>query len=426
MSADGARGAALRDGALRQAVGTARIATRRGASWFARMPWLAMMRAVWLAGAALLLGMLAIGLVRLRAVRRTGLPWMERRDEAMRVARESGVNRPVTVMLHESVAAPMTCGWRNPVIVFPADAREWSDGDVRRVLLHELEHVRRGDWMVQLAARAICAIYWFHPLVWTAWRQLCLEAERACDDAVVRSEASTDYAEQLVLLARRMSDAPAQPMVAMASRSDLSARVTALLDQRQRRGRAGVMTFVAAVSAAAFIVITIAPLRAVAADDTQAIGRATVDGRGSGAGSGDGAGTAPATAQAGGTGSGTARRRRRTGSGEAHAVRRRLGASAVAASRAVSRRRGGWRAGWHRRVACLAVSQVAFLVASSVAYRVPSQVAWPVASRWRAGRGDRERGRQRVRERRRSPTDGQTVSTTGGVCHAPTARSAKR
>jgi beta-lactamase regulating signal transducer with metallopeptidase domain len=259
-------------------------------SWFARLPWMAMTRTVWLGGAALMLGLLAIALVRLRALSRTGLPWLERRDEAMRMAREAGVHRPVTVMLHERIVAPLTCGWRNPVIVFPADAREWSDGDVRRVLLHELEHVRRGDWIVQLAARATCAVYWFHPLVWMAWRQLCLEAERACDDAVVRSEAETDYAEQLVLLARRMSDAPAQPMVAMASRSDLSARVTALLDQRQRRGRAGALTFVAAAGAAAFIVVTIGPLRAVAAS-AQIPESVTSDGRGAGSGAGTGAGT---------------------------------------------------------------------------------------------------------------------------------------
>jgi beta-lactamase regulating signal transducer with metallopeptidase domain len=279
----------------------------RGASansvgaWFARMPWMAMMRTVWLAGAALLLGLLAIALVRLRALSRTGLPWLERRDEAAHLAREAGVPRPVTVMLHERIVAPLTCGWRNPVIVFPADAREWSDGDVRRVLLHELEHVRRGDWIVQLAARATCAIYWFHPLVWTAWRQLCLEAERACDDAVVRSEAETDYAEQLVLLARRMSDAPAQPMVAMASRSDLSARVTALLDRHQRRGRAGALTFVAAAGAAAFLVFTIAPLRAVAALDSQSADAVVRDGRGAGKGNGAGAGMGTG-AGSGGTG----------------------------------------------------------------------------------------------------------------------------
>jgi ankyrin repeat protein len=174
--------------------------------------------------------------------------------------------------------------------------------------LHELEHVRRGDWMVQLAARAICAIYWFHPLVWTAWRQLALEAERACDDAVVKSAVDadgTEYAEQLVLLARRMSDSSAQPMVAMAGRSDLSARVTALLDQRQRRGRAGIMTFAAAVGAAAITVITIGPLRAVAAAGAQAAGSA-VSGDGRGSGSGRGVGNGAGNAVGNGAGSGAA------------------------------------------------------------------------------------------------------------------------
>ena len=41
---------------------------------------------------------------------------------------------------------------------------------------------------MQILARAVAAFYWFHPLVWMAWRRLCLEAERSCDDAVVMSE----------------------------------------------------------------------------------------------------------------------------------------------------------------------------------------------------------------------------------------------
>ena len=82
------------------------------------------------------------------------------------------------------------------------------------------------------------ACYWFHPLVWIAWRRLCLEAERACDDAVVQCSAHTDYAEQLVSLAERLTAQP-QPALGMAKRSDLSARVSALLDARQRRGQAG-------------------------------------------------------------------------------------------------------------------------------------------------------------------------------------------
>lgn len=124
---------------------------------------------------------------------------------------------------------------------------------------------------MQIVARTVAAIYWCHPLVWTAWRRLCLEAERSCDDAVVLSEERTDYAEQLVTLAQRMSATPVQPMLGMANRSDLSTRVTAVLDERLRRGRAGFMLAAGTIAAAAAVVLTVAPVRAVAREDRTAV-----------------------------------------------------------------------------------------------------------------------------------------------------------
>ena len=138
-----------------------------------------------------------------------------------------------------------------PCILLPGEAQQWNDSDLRRALVHELEHVRRRDWVIQVAARAACALYWFHPLAWVTLRRLCLEAERACDDAVLETGERTDYAEQLVQLARRMSAGAAQPAVGMANRSDLSARVTALLNESQRRGRAGLVRTAGILSAAA-------------------------------------------------------------------------------------------------------------------------------------------------------------------------------
>ena len=126
------------------------------------------------------------------------------------------------------------------------------------------EHVRRGDWAVQLVARVTGACYWFHPLVWIAWRRLCLEAERACDDAVLQNAERADYAEQLVLLAQQMSNAHAHPALGMANRSDLSTRVSALLDTSQQRGRVGMLAIAIAMSTASILVLAIAPVRAPA------------------------------------------------------------------------------------------------------------------------------------------------------------------
>ena len=163
----------------------------------------------------------------------------------------------------------MTCGFTRPAIILPVDAREWSEEAIRRALVHELEHVRRRDWSTHLTARALCAVYWFHPLVWVAYRQLSLEAERACDDAVVEREEGTQYAEQLVSLARRMAGADAQPTLAMANRSDLARRVSAVLDSHQPRGRAGLARAALVASLAAALVLTLAPMRAIGAVDEE-------------------------------------------------------------------------------------------------------------------------------------------------------------
>src|SRR5499426_899346 len=225
--------------------------------------WITIFRTVWLAGAFLLLAQLAVDLRRLCQIRRDGLPWLERRELMRSLASECGIRRKVEVLLHEGIPGPLTCGLWRPAILLPDEACEWKEADLRRALVHELEHVRRGDWAIQLAARVTCILYWFQPLVWVALRRLSLEAERAADDAVVRSAERTEYAEQLVLLAGRLSKAQAQPALGMANRSDLSRRVAALLDGSQRRGRAGLLIAASALSVASVFVLAIAPVRAV-------------------------------------------------------------------------------------------------------------------------------------------------------------------
>jgi len=222
------------------------------------------LRAVWAAGAIAFLIPVVSALWRLSMIRRTGLPVAWHRAELARLADARGVSLPVELLEHEAVPGPMTFGIGRPVIVLPLDAREWSEAELRRALMHEIEHIQRGDWLMQIMARTVAAFYWFHPLVWTAWRRLCLEAERSCDDAVVLSEERTDYAEQLVLLAQRMSATPVQPMLGMANRSDLSTRVTAVLDDRLKRGRAGFAFAAGTIAAVALVVLTVAPVRAIA------------------------------------------------------------------------------------------------------------------------------------------------------------------
>ncbi len=219
--------------------------------------------AIWGAGAVLLLLSLVVDLLRVRNLRRDGIPSEQLRARVDRLVMDAGA-KPVDVMLHEKIQAPVTFGFFRPVIMLPSTAESWDDADLERALVHELEHIRRGDWATQLAARTACAFYWFHPLIWMTWRKLCLEAERACDDAVVRTAGNTDYAEQLVSLSRQLRAGRGQPVLGMAKRSDLARRVSSVLDTTRQRGRAGLAAAAVSIFIGSFVVIAIGPLRAVA------------------------------------------------------------------------------------------------------------------------------------------------------------------
>ncbi len=103
----------------------------------------------------------------------------------------------------------VTWGLARPKVILPSSADEWSDDRARVVMSHELAHIRRGDWIVQLSAELLRAFYWFNPLMWIACRRLRLESEHACDDEVMsRGVEGSDYATHLIELARALNQQP--------------------------------------------------------------------------------------------------------------------------------------------------------------------------------------------------------------------------
>jgi beta-lactamase regulating signal transducer with metallopeptidase domain len=195
---------------------------------------------IWITGVALALAVLGIGLARLRwiashARRVESGPWVV---AAAVIARAYGLRRPPLVLHTRRASVLGTWGVTHAKVLLPTDALDWPADRIRIVLAHELAHVRRGDWIVQLAVEVVCAAYWFNPLVWLAARRLRLESEQACDDAVLTMgvEGST-YASELVDLARafqadRQAFVPATPI---ARPSSLERRVRAMLNVKLNR-----------------------------------------------------------------------------------------------------------------------------------------------------------------------------------------------
>ena len=147
--------------------------------------------------------------------------------------------RLVSVRLSNAVTVPMVWGLFRPVILLPADAEDWQPERRRAVLLHELAHIQRQDWLIQIIAQITCAVYWFNPFVWLAARQLRVEAERACDDHVLNAGyQSTDYAQHLLDIVRNVKAlrSVSRATVAMVRQSKIEGRLrTILAEHRNRR-----------------------------------------------------------------------------------------------------------------------------------------------------------------------------------------------
>src|SRR5687768_3533554 len=194
---------------------------------------------LWLIGVAVFLLPVVIGFWQVRRLRRSAIPWPGGQELVQSLASARSLHRRrIEVALHDAVTGPMTCGVLRPLIILPVTIQDWDEASLGRSLTHELEHVARWDLLTNCLSRIICAAYWFHPLVWAAWRRLRLEAEKACDDAVVLEDDARDYALLLVSMAQPAAGGQ-PPLLAMASRDHLTARVAALLDRNQRRGPVG-------------------------------------------------------------------------------------------------------------------------------------------------------------------------------------------
>ena len=195
---------------------------------------------IWLAGAFSGLGVLLVGLARLRWLRAsssrvTAGPWHRLCAD---LSRSCGLNRGVDLLLGPRPGLVATWGWRRPAVMLPASASGWSAERMRVVLLHELAHARRGDWTLQLAAEALRCIWWFNPLAWMVRARLRRESEHAADDLVLaQGVPAATCATHLVELARevRKHRRTWLPAPAMARPSNLERRLSAMLNPRTNR-----------------------------------------------------------------------------------------------------------------------------------------------------------------------------------------------
>ncbi len=240
--------------------------------------------AVWLFGTAVLLVHL---LVSIRGVRKMLTPLESASDSVLdELRRELGIKRSVRLIRGQTGTVPFICGVFRPTIVLPPRSESWTAAERRAVLTHELAHVARNDLFWQIVTQIVCAIYWFHPLVWFAAYRIWVERESACDDTVVlRGEKPSVYADVLLELAnglRKQKPALLGCTVAITRKNKVGKRIQAILNPNLRRtplGKIGTAVFLVAAISAIISIATLSPFaktekeKSNSAKETEIFGR---------------------------------------------------------------------------------------------------------------------------------------------------------
>lgn len=142
----------------------------------------------WLAGVLLLTVRLAGGwiLVRRLTVRGVTSAAPEVCDRAAALSRRLGLTRAVRIAGSTAVTVPVLVGWMKPVVLFPAAALSGlSPGQIDALLAHELAHVRRHDYLVNILQSVVETLLFYHPAVWIVSREVREAREQCCDDLAI-------------------------------------------------------------------------------------------------------------------------------------------------------------------------------------------------------------------------------------------------
>lgn len=214
----------------------------------------------WLAVALLLIFRFALTRHRLVALTlRTALPPEPREVEALaRARRRVGVRRSIDLVRSALLESPAVLRIFRPLIVLPAGGCEnLSEAELESLLCHECAHVKRHDNLIARIESVVCALFWFHPLIWVAQRITVLERERACDEVVAGSAGERETYVAALTKFCHAAIAPRLPGVSCMATANLKERMDHVMNYATLRSHAPSSKRVTFLAAAALGLFTL-------------------------------------------------------------------------------------------------------------------------------------------------------------------------
>jgi beta-lactamase regulating signal transducer with metallopeptidase domain len=197
-------------------------------------PLLPTLMLVWLIGVSLLSLRLLTGWLWIQRLRTHGVSDANEicRRMTSRLSRRLHITRAIRLLESSLVDVPTVIGFMKPVILLPASVLGGlTPQQLEAILAHELAHIRRHDYVVNLLQTLVETVLFYHPAVWWVSRRIRVERENCCDDlAVSLCGDPVAYAHALAdLEALRSGPAPDHHIAMAATGGSLLERVRRLL-----------------------------------------------------------------------------------------------------------------------------------------------------------------------------------------------------
>lgn len=169
---------------------------------------------IWILGIVVMLLLFARASINLYHLKQSALPMQN--HEACNLYKlclnEMGIKRKIPVFSTAFLKSPVLSGFIKPQIYFPIHLiSEYNAKDMRFMILHELQHYKHKDSLINFLMNIACIIYWFNPFVWLALNKMRTDREIACDTSVLQMLDKADYinyGNTLINLAEKISFTP--------------------------------------------------------------------------------------------------------------------------------------------------------------------------------------------------------------------------
>ena len=183
------------------------------------IPWTTWAGCVWASGVALMLFRATAGAARAQhwAARGTPLHNGPLAERVTQVAIQMRLRRPIRLLVHDQWISPAVVGFIFPTLLLPASIMSnLPAAHLQMVLVHELAHIRRWDYLVNFCQQVIESILFFNPAIWWVSKQVRAEREACCDAWAVRVTGPREAACTLAGFAQRLTKGFLPPSPAMA------------------------------------------------------------------------------------------------------------------------------------------------------------------------------------------------------------------